>query len=905
MNSNQKPPAGARINWGHPLTNGLVGAYECLELSGSALYDLVTNDKATFVSTAPFWQGSSVRFDGSANAYAQSTTGPNLASSPFSVVFLMANGAFNTAGGWLTVGTAGSTRQLIHIRGQNSTTLRFAMFSDDLDVTVPDMTNKTLHIVCTLDDQFTQKTYVNGVLIGSRTAGGFFTGNRTFSLGWGSSNTVLACNMFYARLYKRALAAAEVKSLYAQPYSILTSSSLRRVIPGFALDESIPPGSLTMAGIAPTIALTIAIGVGALTLTGLAPTTSQAGATIAVPAASATLTGFAPSVAISNLAAPGAGALALTGAAPTAKVTTAIRAIGIHSDTRIGTAAIFTAAQAEDELITIFENGVEISDKVKLGINGSVQVGSSGTATYKTFSRDGSYRPTRGAEIIVYKGTRRIFAGVNDTTDEMNYNSTTAIEVNVKAIDYGVLFDRKVIGKKYTLLDGSFGGQVVGNITTLVGNGLVYTGGFGNAIEPPLFNYRYATECIRAALQAANMDWYVDQWKTVYAFTKSSGRGAAPFTIADNDGNFRALRVIRSAVKKFNRIYVRNSQDFGALWTDSFTVSGSNEINFITTYILDQAPSVTVNGVAQTLVEIDEQDGSFDFYWIQGSYGVFHNQANAPLNPGDVIGISYPSPLSYVAIAEDAADIAANGLSERIEEIKDAQSKEEMQAIADGLLLRGVNVPTQIELETDEDGLEPGQVLTVNATRPLVSGTFLIESVAWTEIDKLFFRYTVRASDEQLQRTGSPVLFYQRMIEAARQPKDRIIERITFILAGTIEGLTNPGLTTGEKPAIRVAQKSGFCKSVTLRFKSVDDGTPTTSDIEVDIYQNGVSIFGTAGSPAAPDPLVFPAGQTGTVTRFSFRADPLVVAAGDVFTCEVLAADAVATDGTMELVIVG
>lgn len=675
--------------------------------------------------------------------------------------------------------------------------------------------------------------------------------------------------------------------------------------PGESLtDTSVPTGSLSLTGFAPTVALTIAVGVGALTFTGFAPTAGES-VPVTVPAGSLTLTGAAPSAVVAIGAHPGVGSLTLTGFAPTPIATVASRAIGIHSRSEIGTPMVLSDEVVADETIAIFEDGIDISNYVKLGMSGSIQVGSSGTATYKTFDRAGSFRPTRGAEVVIYKGSRRIFLGVNDTTDEMNYNGTTAIEVTVKAIDYGVELSRHVIGKKYTLLTGSFSGQVVGNIVSIVGKGLTYSGGFGNFVEPPLFNWKYATECIRSVLGAANMDMFVDQFKTVHAFDKATGRGAAPFTITDDDGNFRALRVIRTGVKKFNRIYVRNSQDFGALWTDTITVVGSNEINFITEYILESAPVVKVNGVVQTVVEVNEQTGTFDFYWFNGGQGLFKNQANSPLNPGDVVTVSYPSPLSYVAIAEDEADIAANGLAEHIEEIKDAQSKEEMQAVADGLLARGVNIPVQIELETDRDGLEPGQLLTVNTTRPLCNDTMLIESVAWTEIDKLFFRYTVRASSEQLQRTGSPVLFYQRLNEAARQPKDRVIERITFILAGTIELLSNPGLSTGVKPAIRVAQKSGFCKSVTLRFKSVDDGTPTEDDIEVDIYQNGVSIFGTAGSPASPDPLLFPAGQSGTVQRFTFRADPLTVASGDVFTCEVLSADPLAMDGTMELVIVG
>jgi hypothetical protein len=69
---------------------------------------------------------------------------------------------------------------------------------------------------------------------------------------------------------------------------------------------------------------------------------------------------------------------------------------------------------------------------------------------------------------------------------------------------------------------------------------------------------------------------------------------------------------------------------------------------------------------------------------------------------------------------------------------------------------------------------------------------------------------------------------------------------------------------------------------------------PTTQLITIDVYLDGVSIFGSSKIQWEP-------GQTDSTIVIQFAFDPLPVSQNDIFTYEVLSADPLATDGILEL----
>lgn len=575
---------------------------------------------------------------------------------------------------------------------------------------------------------------------------------------------------------------------------------------------------------------------------------------------------------------------------------------GMHVRVRFGSTGV--VLQATERNVTVFRNGVDVSRFVKVGIRRSMQMGGGSRASCEftlTNHVGGAMldpsliRWNNGDEIIIYEGAGRFFAGLLDTTDEFSYTGRAGlVEIGCKCVDYGALCDRRIVGRKYETWAGNWASILMGQIALryLADLGITFVFTFDPAINlgPMTFNWVTCSEAFNQIAEAVNCEWRIDFYKNLYLVDKDTGYVAAPFSITDNDGNWAEMRVERSAMRRRNRQGIRNSQDLKTLWTDTFSGDGETRI-LVPMAMLQSKPIVRVDGVDEIVTGLGDYNADYD--WIWQPLSIYKNQAKAAPARGAVITLLYPSPLSHVEWAEDAADIAANGLWEAVDEVRDVPNIPAMQAIAASALARGKVETVTASYRTDKKGLEPGQTQAFSTTRPLCSETLLIQQVDSEEQGKKFFRHQIRASNVELQR--NPIARWQKLLTSKRQPKDRVMEVIRFTLAETYEGADNPGLAVGAKQAVATATKSGVLSQVSLYFKS----GATTDLVEIDLYQNGVTVF-------SGDKMLWPVGGSGTpVLNYIFTADPLLVVKGDVFTLEVLQADSAAKDGVLELSICG
>jgi hypothetical protein len=573
-----------------------------------------------------------------------------------------------------------------------------------------------------------------------------------------------------------------------------------------------------------------------------------------------------------------------------------IGAAGIDVDLAFGDGGAFL--HATGRAANIFIAGVDRSAWIKIGIRRSMTLSGGSKATCELVvvnepSRRSTYRPEVGDEVILYERGTKFFAGLIDTTEEYDYTGTSALnEITCRCVDYGALCDRRIIGWHYELWAGALATNIMDAIAVakLADFGVRLAGATVNDnIGIQTYNWVTVTEAYNSIAQMVNGTWRIDFDKNLWLLSAdgSSGYAAAPFNIAQNDGNWAEMRVERSASRKVNRQGVRNSQDLQVLWTDSFTGDGAQTI-FVTMAQLKFKPIVRVDGVDQVVVGEGETSGTWDFLWEP--FSVFAHVAPAA---DAVIEVLYPSPLSHVEWAEDTADIAANGLYEAVEELKDLPTTEAMQLAAQALLEQRTAPPVSVTYVTREPGLDIGMSQTIDTARPLCSADMVIQQIDSEEEGKArFFRHVVRASTARIP-TNAEV--WAKIQAKLRQPTDRILQRIHYELAGTIEGLDNPGLTTGVKPGAAQVTSSGVVREVDFYFATGS----TTEVCEIDIFKNGVSIF--AGSkPQWPI-----GGQDTAVVFFAFAEVPLLAVKGDLFTFEITEADPAAKDGWAEVVIVG
>jgi hypothetical protein len=589
----------------------------------------------------------------------------------------------------------------------------------------------------------------------------------------------------------------------------------------------------------------------------------------------------------------------------------------IDSTAIVPSPTVILATIATGSIYRIYVNGVLRNDYVlnrRKPISINHETGSFGTCRMTWYDPAGTTRPEQDQEVIVIDTSEdnlRIFGGLITRLSETFYKGQTDMEVDVTCTGWGTYMERRVGHKLYTTFLGGISGILLTSLMTDM-NSDVDTGirsqvhGLAGSVsvgEVEVYAQKVA-EAVRRVANMSNADIWVDNHKVLHFFS-STGWEAAPFSIADDDQNFDKLRVERNTTIRANRVYVKNSRALQAMWTDSyagdeFGGSASGTI-FPTTYGLTDKPIIRVNGVKQVVTAIGVWDvPNWTWYYIPNGVGVFQNTATeTPLTTGDTISITYPSPLPYVYVTEDATAIATDGLWEAVIEGRDLPGKTEMAVLGDNELARRKENPVEMTMETRRTGLFPGQVIIVNTTQPLLNDTLLIKSVSGNIVDGKFARWTVKATNTSLHRPDTFAKYMAEMVWRTRQPVRWPMYAVVFSLAPTIEGITNAGLSTGVKMAVRAAPQDGVLNKITLWFQSVGAGTPTTADIKIDVLRNGASILD-LGSPQT-NLVTFEAGETSVVSLYDFVSDPLEVTKDDLFTVNITEADSAATDGVLEL----
>jgi hypothetical protein len=516
-----------------------------------------------------------------------------------------------------------------------------------------------------------------------------------------------------------------------------------------------------------------------------------------------------------------------------------LAALGINQQA-FGTPAIVNPASP----INVFIHGADKTAWVTSGtLKRSWQVGSICTASFQLDSSNaGSYRPNEIDSVVIMLGTYRFFSGWVDNTQEMYYPGSGQFQIVVNCVSYAAGLEKIFIGMDINVDSGSLG-QLISYIRIyLLQWGITITvdpSADGYNPGPQVFNYPPVSQMLQSICQQTGLMYLVDQWQTLRLFLPDFGYAVAPFQITDsNKTEWQQLTIQKGGM-------YRNVQ--GARGTQQTTLA-------------DTSPAV----------------------------------------PGYTSGSS--NRLSYIAFAEDPAEIAAVGRRFTVvQDIKTAPNVGVLQTTADILLGEGSKHIIKAKIECTRNGLEPGQLLTINTSIPPFSEDLLIEQVDSTAEGGLvggevFFRHVVSASNSTFRR-GAGIQWMNNLWNAAYNPPlDRTTYTVNFTLAETIEGIANPGLTTGVKPAQVKAPKLGIARDVTVIFTT----PPATTACTFDVTQNGVSIF-------APGhvPTVDPTNAEMTAGSYTFAATPVTISEGDVFQLEVVTADSTAMDGILSLTVYG
>lgn len=503
----------------------------------------------------------------------------------------------------------------------------------------------------------------------------------------------------------------------------------------------------------------------------------------------------------------------------------------------------------------------------------------------------GQYQPQLGQVVLIVDRGKRLFAGcITDILIDRHMMTSTQITYRCTAVDKSGICDHRVVtGKTYA--SGTSVYTVIQDIVTnfLNGEGIT-TGGvpsdgsLGTLGAALPLNFAPVRQAFDQIASLSGTVWWIDAFGVLH-FASFASFPAAPFNLTETSQNWRNLTLTQTTTDYYNKLYAVSNLNIlpgsgagggggaGAGNTESFTwTPDTNGIQTITnqsgirvaTAIICSTPigavsSLTVNGVAQTVVDFGSYNGQSanppDLLWFfagpaTGSPAQFVSPTVLP-SGGDAIVIKY-TPASALGgslaqygtalnpINPQGASLGTcgSGVYEGVIQVKDISKQADLNAIALAELNRIGGIPNIVDYETDFPGLAPGQTQNINIPAAGAANlTCLITEVSGRYIPPTLnhggsFRWTVKARTNL--DPGNWVKWYERLIARTANPLPVLqYEEAVFILGSgsSLSGgtsLTNPYLVgrTGLLVELMIAAAT----------------PPTGQNLTVQLTRNGSAI---------------------------------------------------------------
>lgn len=505
------------------------------------------------------------------------------------------------------------------------------------------------------------------------------------------------------------------------------------------------------------------------------------------------------------------------------------------------------------------------------------------------------YRPVKGNVIEIVEDGTTVFKGNLRRIVERAHPGTEALQFDVEALDFNAVAGRRLVTAEFP--PGSTFYQLINAINTqfLSGEGitLANVANPGPTIDESLrFYYETVASVFNRLSAVTGYVWWIDFDKDLHFHPASvSPAPLAPFGLTWSSANWYDFEVESSDEDYRNRQWERTEASLERILTES-DILQTGQTTFQTQAVIREVLSITINGAAKTFIKLDPYvpdavpGSGYDFYYYYDGQGVF-SLDYVPV-AGHVEVVRYRGIFSSnVSVANDLVEQAArataeggSGIWEAIEEQRSIGGANALLSLAIGRLRQFGSDAMKPRFKTDESGLEPGQLITIDMT-PVhdVDAVYTIERVEydWVAAGGLadardFFRHTVQCTS--VEPFGQPTGYFEKLAEMARIGPPDGEGGETGADAQTDTGGDYEKAVWHIRGAL-VEGDNGTNHHEVLRdgipfeaFASTIDGVPPSSpgaDCEIDITyidldDNEVSIFGADLSPAL-SALVIPDGQ--------------------------------------------
>ncbi len=374
------------------------------------------------------------------------------------------------------------------------------------------------------------------------------------------------------------------------------------------------------------------------------------------------------------------------------------------------------------------------------------------TASFQIDSQDRSYRPAEGAEVTISEDSVLIFGGLVDRPNERAQagQKRPGISTLVNAIDFTAYAERRFVN--LTLAAGTLKSQLTTLVTTYLATyGVTLDAGQVNGPSMPELSYDYKRfDAVMNELMTLTADagqpfiWEISYDKKLSAYQPSTE--AAPFDLVGNDLPLviSDIEVETSRSDQYaNRIILKVLPTGVQVEREETFTEGVDAYPYVPLYtVLKTWGYVTHETIFETLrLPADPDPASWTWDPVAET---LTRDAGAP-GTGEVAIFKFDGVFEGIWFAEDAGEISAVGLWEKVIVLDSIPNEATGQAFADAELAKRSAPIITVKYSTLEQGIQIGQQQTINISSRNVNDDAVIVSVNSFDYGKNNLRRDVTA----------------------------------------------------------------------------------------------------------------------------------------------------------------
>lgn len=416
--------------------------------------------------------------------------------------------------------------------------------------------------------------------------------------------------------------------------------------------------------------------------------------------------------------------------------------------------------------VTVTINGTDRTEQIKFGSLRVQDKINAGIDTCDFSIETGgakTYYPTIGQAVVVAVDGTTTYGGV--ITEITQTRQGTVIIYKCRCKDYSQWLNKQLVTERYT---NQYAKDIIEDlIADYTTDGFTTTNveGATAKIKSIAFNEIPIGDCLDKLCQILNYYWYVDCDKDIHFFAKN--QEAAAFNLTDTSANFilDSLEVKDDLSQLRNKVKIRGGEAVAEARDELLAGDGESD-TFPLANKFSEKPTVTVGGTAKTVgIDYLNQDADYQVMWSYGQKYIRFTAGNIPAAPGAGTTniVVHGTPVKPIVVEiSDAPSIAVYGTYEFMKRNNTIASRDEAIQYALAELQAYSEKLRAGSFETYTPGLRSGQTITINLPSRGIAETFVIQSVAFSQLAPTNYIYRIEIATT---KTTGLVDILQRLLK--------------------------------------------------------------------------------------------------------------------------------------------